>query len=93
MILKWIMDALAAVFDAFLSLLSAITPPVPGFFASLPGYVSAISGYMTGTAVWVPWDLTLSVIGLWAVSVIAALSIRIVRMAVSLFTGGGGGAA
>lgn len=92
MIIEWFLQVLGG-FVSFVVGLFGFIPDPPAFFTDLPAYVANIAGYMAGTAVWVPWGLTLSVLGLWAAALFAAVTIRLVRIVASFMTGGGGGAA
>jgi hypothetical protein len=92
MILKWIFQALGALVE-FVSGLFAFVPSPPTFFTDIAGYVDDVAGFMAGTSAWLPWQLLMSVLALWAISATTAVTIRIVRIVASFFTAGGGSAA
>ena len=82
----------AASFVAWIGGLVSL-PAVPTFLSSLGGYVGTASSYVTGTGVWMPWSLLVTVIGAWAVCLLAALVVKVVRIIASFLTLGGGSAA
>jgi len=90
-----IVERLIDVWAAFVTFIAGLLDwiPVPVWFADLPGYVTTVGGYLTGTGVWLPWALLMTVISAWLLALAAALVIRLVRIVASFMTGGGGGAA
>lgn len=67
--------------------------PAPGWLASVSDTVNGWLSSVSGFGVWVPWALmrtvVLSVLGCFT----ASLLVRLIRIIISLVTGGGGSAA
>lgn len=87
-----------AIVNLFVGLVSMIfdglgTKPAPGWLTNVAANLSEVVGFGASMGSWVPW----SILGSCAAAVVscAALSlvVRVVRILVSLFTGGGGSAA
>jgi hypothetical protein len=76
--------------------LASLVPSLPDPGPVLSGLTSNIStlyGYTAGSGAWIPWGAgALCLVAVFAVIVIA-FGIRLGRIVLSLFTGGGGGAA
>jgi len=88
MITSWILDLIA---DAWEALLGAI--PVPSedsWVSDISGSVSWVSTTLSGLGAWIPFPLLGAVLGTVAIVWGVAVGIRIGRMVLSLFTGGGG---
>jgi hypothetical protein len=68
-------------------------PQPPDFFNQLAGWAAQATTYVANTGVWVPWALVSGIIAVWAASLLAALTIKVVRIVLSFFTAGGGSAA
>jgi hypothetical protein len=88
--------------QAILSALLDVAAWVVGLFPSVdaPGWLSGLSGpladvtdHMSGFAVWVPFTAAGNVLVFVMAMVGVALIVKLIRLIVSLFTGGGGGAA
>lgn len=92
MITDAIVSALAAVFGFIGSLLPSDEPPA-WLTDTLPGEIEALGAQFGQLGQWVPMDA----IGMAGAAVVTAFAVawgvRLVRIALSLFTGGGGGAA
>lgn len=90
MVTEWILKALAAVWEWFISHLPAI--PVPDWFASASGSIAFVVDKMHGFDGWLPW----TVLGIVITTILAALAIslaiKIARIVLSVFTAGGGSA-
>lgn len=91
MILEWIWGVIAGFLGWLLSLFPTFT--VPEWVGSITGYFVTGVGFMNGLHNWVPLT-ALRVAFFWLLGVGAVvLVVRGFRIVLSLFTGGGGGAA
>lgn len=68
-------------------------PSPPAFFATLQGYVTTAGSYVASTGAWLPWSVMGTVLTAFAACLLAALAIKVVRIAASFLTAGGGSAA
>jgi hypothetical protein len=90
-----ITEGILSVIAGFVSFIGGLFPEVsvPGFVSDLSGLVSDLAGIMAPMGDWIPFasarNATLAVVG----AILVALTIKFVRVLLSLFTGGGGGAA
>lgn len=88
MITSWILDLIADVWEAFLGAIPV--PSADSWLSDLGSAVAWLQGTLVGLGAWIPFGLIGAVLGtlvsVWGV----AVGIRIGRMVLSLFTGGGG---
>lgn len=91
MIVEWLLTIAANVFEWMFSGLQPYEPPdwVTGV-AGAAGQVFSMAGSM---GVWFPAPLVLTILGALLAVWLVSFSIKVIRMAASLFTGGGGSAA
>lgn len=68
-------------------------PDPPAFVSDLPGWVSQAGGYVGSTSAWVPWSLMAAVTAAFVVALSAGLAVKLLRIAASFVTLGGGSAA
>lgn len=68
-------------------------PVVPEMFATLSGFIDSMSAWTANTGVWIPWGLLTTGIAAVGVCLIAAVSVKLVRVALSFLSAGGGSAA
>ena len=92
MIIKWFLEVLGAFVSAVAGLFSFIPAP-PAWITDIPSYVSAVAVWFAGTSPWLPWSLLMTILALWSLTIVAAVTIRLVRIVASFLTAGGGGAA
>jgi hypothetical protein len=90
MIVHWVMVAIADFVSAIGSLLTVPSPPA--FLSSLPGWIGTVGGYVANTGVWLPWSLAAAVGSAYAAILGVGLAIKLVRIAASFVTLGGGSA-
>jgi hypothetical protein len=64
----------------------------PGFVRNLGGQLSTIVDYSASMGAWVPWSALGVAIGAVMAAHVISLSVKVIRMLLSLFTGGGGAA-
>lgn len=67
--------------------------PVPGWLSGLAGAIGTVFGFVGSMGVWFPGPLALTVITALLAIWVTGLAIKVARMILSLFTGGGGSAA
>lgn len=88
MVIKWILDAMVAGFTQMVNLLPA--PTVPTWLTGLDAAVAKINGFINELQAWVPSQAAVAILAtfitVFGISVVAS----VIRMIVSLFTGGGG---
>lgn len=91
MIVEFLMTLAANVFEWAFSGLPPYTPPawVTGV-GSAAGSVFSMAGSM---GVWFPASLVLTIVAALLAVWLVSFSVKVIRMAISLFTGGGGSAA
>lgn len=65
---------------------------VPPWFTDLSGYAGTVFGVASSMGVWFPWTVVVTVVGAVLFSILAGFGIRILRIIISTFTGGGGAA-
>lgn len=88
MITSWILDLIADAWEAFLGAIP--TPSAESWLADIGGAVGWLSSSLSGLGAWLPFALIGSILGTLGVVWGVAVGIRIGRLALSLFTGGGG---
>jgi hypothetical protein len=90
-----ITEAVVRLFAGLLTLIGNLMPNVntPGFFDSVAGAVGTVAGFMAPLGNWVPFSAAVQGTTFVLACVAAALVVKLVRITVSLLTGGGGGAA
>lgn len=94
MVTTWVVEALTSFFTWFMGLLPGLPSQVDGVLAdateSVDLWGDAVSPTMGAFAYWLPVEVIMLVLAAWLVTWFAGVGIRVFRMAVSLFTGGGG---
>lgn len=88
--MEWLKSLVEQVQAQLMAALDAAIPAPPGELASACGTVQAAAASMSLWSWLVPWEALAAGIGIVTVGVVAALSIRLIRMAASVATGGGG---
>jgi hypothetical protein len=78
----------ASLFQLVVSLIPVGDPPA--WWGDLAGYLGTIWGYCDQLGAWIPWSLAGTVVGAILDCLLVAMGIRVVRILLSLFTGGGG---
>lgn len=91
MITEAILQALGAALSFVLGLLPTVT--LPAWFSTISGFVSSGVSSFASLGMWLPVQAIGAVVGFILVILGVQLGIRVGRMAVSAFTGGGGSAA
>lgn len=91
MITTAILSWLAGLFSALLSWLPA--PSVPSWVSGITTAVSTVVTYMASMSAWFPVGLLRTILLAWAAAYLVAVAVRLARLVVSLFTGGGGSVA
>lgn len=90
------------IIEALVSMLSALVTSVadmfgsltlPEWWVSLDGSLSSLGEYAAGYGEWVPVAEAVTALGFVVGALALALTIKLVRIVVSLFTAGGGSAA
>jgi hypothetical protein len=66
---------------------------VPAFVGSIAGLVGTITGAMAPLGMWIPFGAAGTATTAVLVAIGVAVAVKIVRIVLSLFTGGGGSAA
>lgn len=67
--------------------------PLPSFWGNVDGWFASLAATGSGMSQWIPWTVILSGVAFVFACAVASFTIRLVRVFVSLFTGGGGSAA
>lgn len=90
-----ILEALLTVFTGLIRMVIRLFPttPAPSWLADGDGLLQTIWSYGSGLGAWVPWTTVAQVFAAVISCLVAALSIRLVRIVASFLTGGGGSAA
>ena len=91
MIVELIVKAFAALATGIGALLG--DADAPGFIANLEGWWSSFMGMLGGLTPWIPWDTAGAVVAAVLLAIGASFVVKVVRIVLSLFTGGGGSAA
>jgi hypothetical protein len=90
-IIEWLMSLAANLFDWMFSGLPAYTPPT--WITGLSGAVAQVFAVAGSMGVWFPAPLVLSILLALLTFWVVSFGIKVIRLVVSLFTGGGGSAA
>jgi hypothetical protein len=90
-----IVNAIVHVLAGLLSFIGGLFPTVDtsGFVGSVSGAIGSVTGAMAPLGNWIPFSAAAQACGLVLTAIAAALAIKLLRVILSLFTGGGGGAA
>lgn len=91
MIVQLFITAILAVFSFLLTLLPSWS--APAFLADMSSAISSVASYTASTSVWIPWSAIGIAVPVLFAAATAALAVKGFRVILSLFTGGGGGAA
>lgn len=91
MILELLISMLVGLVEALAGLLGSA--PAPGWLTGLSGQLSSLVGAGASLGVWVPWSVIGTVLAAIGACLGISLGVRVFRIVLSLFTGGGGGAA
>lgn len=91
MILEFLMTVAANVFDWAFSGLPPYTPP--DWVAGVGTAAGSVFGMAGSMGVWFPASLVLIILAAMLAVWLVSFSVKVIRMAISLFTGGGGSAA
>jgi len=83
-------SVLAGIVSAVGSLFGVFT--LPGWFEDLGPMLDEVTGWAAGLGRWVPVASAVNAVSLVGAAIGIALVIRVVRIILSLFTGGGGSA-
>jgi hypothetical protein len=86
-----LLELVFGLIDAGLGLLPTSGPPE--WFATGSGYFAQVWGYGAGLGAWIPWDVVGLVLGSIGTCLAIAVVVRVARILISVFTGGGGSAA
>lgn len=84
-IMKWFGDLFASLMGAFPAV------PVPDWLSAMTGVAGTVFGAANSMGVWFPTGLAVTVVGTLIATWGIAFVINGARIALSLFTGGGGG--
>ena len=68
-------------------------PSMPNWWADLASSLATIAGYLNTMNAWFPVQLTVDIVVFLVAAQLIAFGIRLARIVLSLFTGGGGSAA
>jgi hypothetical protein len=90
-ITQWVIDLVAAVWSLLVSAMG--TAAAPGWLTGLTGQLDSLVAAGSSMGVWVPWSVFGPALASVVVCAGIAFAVRMVRMLLSLFTGGGGSAA
>jgi hypothetical protein len=90
-----ITDAIMTFFGGIFTWLLGSMPQVqvPDWLNATSGMVGTVFGYATSMGVWFPSGLAVTIAGTLLAVWLVSLGIKVARMVLSLFTGGGGSAA
>lgn len=91
MIIEWLMGLAANLFDWMFSGLPPYTPP--DWITGLAGAVGQVFSVAGSMGVWFPAPLVLTILLALLTVWLISFGIKVIRLVVSLFTGGGGSAA
>lgn len=91
MIVEGIVKVVVAFFEFALGLLP--TRSTPGWMDDMGASMNIVWGHAAGLGAWIPWSTVAYVIGAVVACMIFGLQVRLARIVISLFTGGGGSAA
>lgn len=90
-----IVEAIVNVLVALVTTIGNLMPNMdaPSFVSSITSSVATVTGAIAPLGTWVPFGAAGQATSLLLSAIGVALIIKVIRIAVSLFTGGGGGAA
>lgn len=88
MITEWILGLIASAWEALIGAIPA--PSEDSWLSDVAGAVDWVADSLAGLGAWIPFPLIAAVLATAGTVWLAAVAIRIGRMALSLFTGGGG---
>lgn len=90
-----ISEALIGIIAGLVSAIGGMFPTMetPAFLAGLADKVAVVTGWMAPLGVWVPLNAASTATQVVLTAAAAAIAIKLLRLVVSLFTGGGGSAA
>lgn len=90
MVVYYALKVVAGVVSALFSVIPAV--PVPSWLSDTSGPVGKVFAFADSLSVWFPVQLALTVLAAYLAIKATAFGIRVVRMVISVFTGGGGSA-
>lgn len=90
-----IVELLFTIFIALVRLAIALIPTgaAPAWFSDVGDAYGVVWSYGSGLSAWLPWSTLAQSLGAMLAAVGIAFGIRVVRVVISFFTGGGGSAA
>jgi hypothetical protein len=91
-IVKWLLDMVAGFVTFIIGLFPTVTVP-EWMSTTVPGAIASVNAYLLNVSVWLPFDHATTALGLVLVALAAAVTIKLIRVTASFFTGGGGSAA
>lgn len=91
MIIEALVTLLRGVVEFLFGLLGDL--PAPGWLTDLSGQMSGLVATGASMGVWVPWSVLGAGMAAVGTCLVVSLTVRVVRIVISLFTGGGGSAA
>jgi len=90
MVTEWFAAAMTDLWVWFVGSIPA--PEPPDFFAASAAGISQVGGYLSYFDPWAPVWLIAPIVGLWAVTFLLGIGLKLARMLVSFFSFGGGAA-
>jgi len=90
-IIEWLAQVVAAIAEFIAGLFGDLQ--APGWLQSAGDTWQSIMGQAAGLDPWIPWSVLSAVVTSLLACVVIGFGIKVVRMVLSLFTGGGGSAA
>lgn len=91
--LDWILGHLQAVMRAAMSAADAAVPAVPPEVSGLCAQLQSAASMVSPVTQFVPWAALAVGVGLWVLGLVAAVTIKLIRIGASFATLGGGSAA
>ena len=91
MVVEFLMTVAANVFEWAFSGLPPYTPP--DWVGGIGSAAASVFGVAGSMGVWFPAQLVLTILAAMLAVWLVSFSVKVIRMAISLFTGGGGSAA
>lgn len=88
MVTEWFANAISGLFQWLIT--SVPAPAPPAWFQQGVDFFGAIGGYVSWLDPWAPIDLALAIMGLWVITFVLSIGLKLARQAVSYFTFGGG---
>jgi hypothetical protein len=89
-IVKAFIDVVAGVWSWFMGI--AEWCPVPSWLTGTSDQVAGVGDIVGGSGAWLPWTVVFDALALFVCAVSCALFLILIRMVISLMTGGGGNA-